>query len=75
MSKVDAAIEIICPQSNQNDNDNDDDEIDRSIPESKEERVLLIQRVLLAEQHWFQNLEVANIFMKVFLKIFRLWQI
>lgn len=64
MSEENIAIETIYQQSDQ------DDGMDRSNPESKEERALLIQRNLLAEQHWFQNLEVTEIFMKVFLKGF-----
>lgn len=64
MSEENIAIETIYQQSDQ------DDGMDRSNAESKEERALLIQRNLLAEQHWFQNLEVTEIFMKVFLKGF-----
>ncbi|KAM3723335.1 Protein rogdi [Dirofilaria immitis] len=42
-----------------------DDDIERNIPEPKTERALLIQRCLLAEQQWYQNLEVAEIFVKL----------
>ncbi|CAG9540123.1 unnamed protein product [Cercopithifilaria johnstoni] len=65
MSEVDVATEAVYQQSDQDD-DNDNDGIDRrNIPQSKEERALMIQRVLVAEQRWFQNLEVVEIFMKL----------
>lgn len=72
MSEVDVAIETVYRQSDQDDNDDDSDcGIDRrSIPESKKERALQIQRVLLTEQQWFQSLEVTKIFVKVFCKRF-----
>uniref|UniRef100_A0A0R3RHX6 Protein rogdi n=1 Tax=Elaeophora elaphi TaxID=1147741 RepID=A0A0R3RHX6_9BILA len=65
MSEVDVATKSVHRLSDQNDNDDDDDGINRSSPESKEERALQIQRVLLAEQDWFQNLEVIETFTKL----------
>lgn len=69
MSEVNVVTETVYRQSDQ---DNDDG-IDRSTPESRAERALLIQRGLLAEQQWYENLEVVEVFMKVFLKKFSVY--
>ncbi|VDK87345.1 unnamed protein product [Litomosoides sigmodontis] len=65
MSDVDVATETVYRQSDEDDDEGDDGGIDRSIPEARKERALLIQRVLLTEQQWFQSLEVIRTFAKL----------
>ncbi|VIO91361.1 Uncharacterized protein BM_BM4645 [Brugia malayi] len=66
MSKADFVTETVHRQVAQGDDDGDgNDDIHRSSPESRRRRALLIQHGLLAEQHWFQNLEIVEIFMKL----------
>ncbi|VDP20282.1 unnamed protein product, partial [Onchocerca flexuosa] len=61
MSEVNVATETVNRQSDQD----DDDGIDRSTPESRTERALLIQRGLLTEQQWYENSEIVKIFVKL----------
>ncbi|EJW78115.1 hypothetical protein WUBG_10977 [Wuchereria bancrofti] len=68
MGEADIVTETVHRQLDQGDDDDDgdgNDDINRSSPESRRKQALLIQRGLLAEQHWFQNLEVVEIFMKL----------
>lgn len=74
MSELDVNSETVQQDSDQYDDNvdgNDRDRINKSSPELKRERALLVKHALLAEQQWFQNLEVVGIFMKVFLYTFQ----